>query len=67
MDNIVIFSTDLNELEQMLNELSRAAKKAGLEMNLEKTQIMSNSDKQCELEHTNIQNVEKYIYNISSN
>lgn len=61
-DDIVVISTDADELEQMMAVLDIAAKKVGLNLNLNKIKIMSNSDKQFGIEQQSVETVEEYIY-----
>ena len=42
-DDIVLISSDVSELGEMLEQLNNAAKKVGLRMNLSKTKIISDT------------------------
>ena len=62
-DDIVLFSSDINELEGMLNELNELGKPAGLRINFEKTKILSkNSEHVVRLEGTELEKVEEVVY-----
>lgn len=62
-DDIVLISTDLDELNIMLNELNEESRKIGLHMNLNKTKIMSNIPQyNITIDNTTIENVDHYIY-----
>ena len=62
-DDIVLFSHDLKELEGMMNELSEAGKPAGLNINFEKTKILSkHSEKSVKIKGREIEKVEEVVY-----
>lgn len=61
-DDLVLISSDVNELEQMLQELDRASKEIGLKMNEKKTKIMSQAGIRISIENHQIENVSEYIY-----
>lgn len=61
-DDIVLISTDIQELKSMLQDLNEKSKEIGLKMNLDKTKIISNSQEDITIENTIIEKVEKYIY-----
>ena len=62
-DDIVLISTDMDELNIMLNELNEESRKIGLRMNLNKTKIMSNDTQyNITIDNTIIENVDHYIY-----
>ena len=44
-DDIVLFSSSASELGQMLEQLNAASREVGLEMNMSKTKLMTNSTK----------------------
>lgn len=56
-DDIVLPSTDIRELNTMLNQLNEQYKRIGLKMNPNKTKIMSNNEYDITIE-----NVDHYIY-----
>lgn len=61
-DDIVLISTDIQELKSMLQDLSEKSKKIGLKMNLDKTKIISNRQEDITIENTIMKKVEKYIH-----
>ena len=66
-DDIIIFASTKEELQQMLVELNEASKSVGLHMNFCKTKIMSNkyienADQSLEVENQQIEEVQHYIY-----
>jgi len=62
-DDIVIFSTNIKELEGMLNELNELGKPAGLRINFEKTKILSKDiEHAVHLEGTELEKVGEVIY-----
>lgn len=63
-DDIVIISDDLGEIGDMLRELHAAAKRVGLSINFNKTKLMTNlvPSKNIEINGTNIETAEKYVY-----
>ena len=60
-DDIVLISSDVSELGEMLEKLNNAAKKVGLKMNLSKTKIMSDTT-DIIIEHRIVENVNEYVY-----
>lgn len=61
-DDIVLLSTDTQELNTMLNQLNEQSKQIGLKMNLSKTKIMSNNECNITIDNVTIENVDHYIY-----
>ena len=66
-DDIIIFASTKEELQQMLTELNEASKSVGLHMNFRKTKIMrnehtENADEILEIENRQLEEVEYYIY-----
>lgn len=61
-DDVVLISTDIEELNVMLKELNAKSKEIGLKMNINKTKIMSNSLHNITIDNTIIENVDHYIY-----
>lgn len=61
-DDIVLISTDANEIRDMLVELKETSQEVGLEMNLQKTQIMSPNNIQVTMDNQTLQVVEEYVY-----
>ena len=62
-DDIVLFSHDLKELEDMINELNEAGKPAGLCINFEKTKILSkNSEIVVKIDGREIEKVTEVVY-----
>ena len=61
-DDLVVISSDVSELGEMLEQLNNAAKKVGLRMNLSKTKIMSDTTTDIIIEHRIVENVNEYVY-----
>ncbi|KAJ4449869.1 hypothetical protein ANN_01275 [Periplaneta americana] len=62
-DDIVLFAKNATDLQEMIQELSDCSAHAGLSMNMEKTQVMTNSQPQpIQVNATRLQYVEDYIY-----
>ncbi|KAJ2946424.1 hypothetical protein O0L34_g12464 [Tuta absoluta] len=62
-DDIVLFSENAQELENTLQSLHKASKEIGLEINFEKTKIMTNHTKTLiKVEEDSIEYVDEYIY-----
>lgn len=61
-DDLVLISTDVQELNTMINELDEQSRKVGLKMNLNKTKIISSSQQDVIVNSTVIEKVEYYIY-----
>lgn len=62
-DDIVLFAKNATDLQEMIQELSDCSAHAGLSMNMEKTQVMTNSQPQpIQVNATRLQYVEEYIY-----
>ncbi|CAH2096381.1 unnamed protein product [Euphydryas editha] len=62
-DDIVLFSESSAELEQMIQSLQLEGEKVGLEMNLEKTKLMTNSTKTpIKIGNVCLDYVDSYIY-----
>lgn len=62
-DDIILFSENPQQLNKMVNDLNQASTKVGLEINLEKTKIMTNrSVTPILINNTPLEFVTKYIY-----
>lgn len=61
-DDIVLITSDANELERMMTELHEASLRVGLKMNLNKTKIMSRDDLHIKIENHEFDTVEEYVY-----
>ncbi|PZC78256.1 hypothetical protein B5X24_HaOG202328 [Helicoverpa armigera] len=62
-DDIVLFASTSEELQQMLQDLSMASREVGLQMNMNKTQTMTNSTKRrVEVDGQALHYVDEYIY-----
>lgn len=64
-DDIVLFSDNPTDLEAMIQELNNASVRCGLEMNLDKTKIMTNcfnTTSIIKVNDTVIERVTKYVY-----
>lgn len=62
-DDIVVFSENPQDIQQMLNDLARNSKKVGLSLNPTKTKIMTNGSREDVIvEGRNIEFVDEYIY-----
>ena len=63
MDDIVLFTKNVTDLQEMIQELSNGSTHAGLSMNMDKTQVMTNSQPQpIQVNATILQYVEEYTY-----
>lgn len=60
-DDIILISSGVNELGEMLGQLNNAAKKMGLRMNLNKIKIISITT-DIIIKHQIVGNVKKYVY-----
>ncbi|KAK6760917.1 hypothetical protein RB195_022112 [Necator americanus] len=64
-DDIVLFSSSINEAETMFNELNEVGKRIGLRINRKKTQFMKNAyceDEGVQLEGYQIVEILSYVY-----
>lgn len=61
-DDIVLLSSDIHELVDMINELDHASKQVGLKMNIQKTKIMSRENIAITIDQQQIENVSQYRY-----
>lgn len=62
-DDIILFSETPHQLNKMVNELNQASIKTGLEMNLEKTKVMSNrTATPISINNTPLEFVNHYVY-----
>nr|XP_049696607.1 uncharacterized protein LOC126054557 [Helicoverpa armigera] len=62
-DDIVLFASTSAELQDMLQDLSRASREVGLQMNTSKTHTMTNSTKRrVEVDGQALHYVDEYIY-----
>jgi hypothetical protein len=61
-DDIVLFSSDINELQAMLRQLNRMSEAVGLQMNLNKTKVMTESDEDVIVNGQRLEKVSHYIY-----
>ena len=64
-DDIIITSSNAEEMEMMMRELAEESRKCGLKMNTSKTKVMFGpmiKQKQVEVSNNNIEAVEEYIY-----
>lgn len=61
-DDIVLISSDIDELEVMLQELKEAFQKVDLKINLQKTKIMSPDNIQIVIDNHTLERVDEYIY-----
>lgn len=61
-DHTVLTSSNATELETTLNELHQASWKVDLEVNVEKTKILSSIDRNIRFEKETIEIVGEYIY-----
>lgn len=62
-DDIVLLSESTNQLQQMINSLHEESRKVGLEINLNKTNVMTNYIRRpIYLENTSLTYVDAYIY-----
>ena len=62
-DDVVLFALNAPDLQTMIQNLNTCSKKAGLEMNMNKTHVMTNSQPTAiKVESAELQYVEDYIY-----
>ena len=66
-DDIIIFTRNIAELHEMLQELNQASLEVGLSMNLKKTKIMCNkhaedTNRRITIDNNEIEEVDHYIY-----
>lgn len=64
-DDIVLITDNFIDLQEMVQELAEASQKIGLEMNINKTKIMTNNQedrRDIVINDTVIERVDKYIY-----
>lgn len=61
-DDIILTSTNIEELKTMIEELNNLSKQIGLKMNLNKTKIITSSPQEVSIENTIIEKVEQYTY-----
>jgi len=61
-DHIVLISKTPDELNEMMKHLNEKSREIGLEMNIDKTKIMSPIKIELSLCNKNIENVDEYVY-----
>ena len=61
-DDIVLISSDPDELEILLRELEEFSQTVGLKMNLQKTKIMSLSNKVVTIGNHTLEKVDEHVY-----
>lgn len=62
-DDIILFSESISQLENMIQHLQSESASVGLEMNLQKTKLMTNSLKSpIKIRNENLEYVDTYIY-----
>ncbi|GBP66308.1 Zinc finger protein 431 [Eumeta japonica] len=62
-DDIILFSECPQQLNEMINDLLQVSSKAGLEMNLDKTKVMTNNSvSPISINNIPIEFVERYVY-----
>ena len=66
-DDIIIFTCNIAELHEMLQELNQASLEVGLSMNFKKTKIMCNkhaedTNRKITIDNNEIEEVDHYIY-----
>ncbi|XP_044767130.1 uncharacterized protein LOC123323016 [Coccinella septempunctata] len=61
-DDIVIISSSMQELSEMIKQLNEASKRIGLKMNIAKTKIISNTEETIHVDGTKLENVKEYVY-----
>ncbi|XP_045500075.1 uncharacterized protein LOC123697576 [Colias croceus] len=61
-DDIILFAENPHHLSKMINELNQASKNIGLEINIDKTKIMTNHTETPILLDSPLEYVNKYIY-----
>lgn len=62
-DDIILFATSADELSRGIQELAQQSKKAGLELNLQKTKLMTNSNEEIiQINNRELEYVTEYTY-----
>ena len=64
-DDIVLFSNNGDELQQMIEDLNRESVRVGLKMNMQKTKIMFNSlarEQEFRIANQPLESVKEYVY-----
>ena len=64
-DDIVLFTSDPQELKVMVENLSISSERVGLKMNMSKTKVMFNkfaNPNPIKIRNTTLEKVEEYIY-----
>jgi hypothetical protein len=64
-DDIVLISTNANEISDMLNQLNDKSKKLGMKINMKKTKVMFNGNATRETIHLGLEEIEtvdEYVY-----
>ena len=61
-DDIVLISSDVSELGEMIEQLNNAAKKVGLRKNLSKAKIISDTTTDIIIKYRVVENVNEYVY-----
>ena len=61
-DDIILFSSDVQELREMIEQLNANSKAVGLKMNLVKTKILSSENVHIEIENQILEVVDHYVY-----
>jgi len=63
-DDVVIITDNEKDLKEMITELNEESKKAGLEMNIKKSNVMTNSEEKTEImiDNQKLEYVEEIIY-----
>lgn len=62
MDNLVLFSRNIQEITKILKEQAEAALEFGFEMNTSMTNILSYSENDVYLQNNKLENVAEYIF-----
>ncbi|CAH2104737.1 unnamed protein product [Euphydryas editha] len=61
-DDIILFSESISQLENMIEHLQLESVRVGLEMNMQKTKLMTNSLKSIKIRNENLEYVDTHIY-----
>ena len=62
-DDTILITTSIDEMENLLQQLTDESKKAGLSLNVKKTKVMHTGDPEhLIIDGERIENVEKFIY-----
>lgn len=61
-DDVVLISSSAAELQMMVDDLNRVTKRIGLQMNLQKTKVLSHENISITVDGVSLEKVDEYIY-----